>query len=330
MHSQTLVQLRHSHRFHLDSSDGERRTRQVVWLTAVMMVVEIAAGYGFGSMALLADGWHMGTHVAALSISLIAYAYARRHANSHRFAFGTGKVSALGGFTSAVVLALVALAMGIESITRLLQPETIRFDEAIAVALVGLLVNLVSAWLLQSAGHHHHHGPMAEPEHGHDHGHEHHHAEPHHQHHQDHNLRAAYLHVLADALTSLLAIFALVAGKWLGWIWMDALMGLVGATLITRWGLGLMRDTSTVLLDATPAPATLDRIRQLIERDADNRLADLHVWRLGERDYAAILSLVTHHPRDPDHYRTLLAELPQLSHVTVEVHRCQDPACPAV
>jgi cation diffusion facilitator family transporter len=233
MHSHSLEQWQHDHDFHLDSSHGERRTRYVVLLTAVMMVVEIAAGYLYGSMALLADGWHMGTHVAALGISLFAYGYARRHADDPRYSFGTGKVSSLAGFASAVALAVVALMMGAESVQRLLSPQTIHFDEAILVASVGLAVNLLSAWLLRDDHSHHHHG----------------HDEPHHHH--DHNLRAAYLHVLADALTSLLAIVALLCGRALGWVWMDALMGIVGALVIAKWGLDLIRETGGVLLDGT-------------------------------------------------------------------------------
>ncbi len=309
---------RHGHDFNLDTQEGERRTRLVVILTACMMVVEIAAGYLFGSMALLADGWHMGTHVAALSIAVFAYRYARRHADNPRFSFGTGKVTALGGFASAVALAVVAMMMGLESVGRLVAPETIRFDEAIVVAVIGLVVNLVSAWLLQGGDAGHHHG-----------GHDHHHDHTAHHHH-DHNLRAAYLHVLADALTSVLAIVALVAGKLLGWVWMDAFMGLVGAALITRWAYGLVGETSGVLLDSSPSEDTLSRIRRALEADADNQVTDLHVWRLGPRDLGAIVSLVTHHPREPEHYKALLAHLPELGHVTVEVNRCRDRECPSL
>lgn len=305
MHLHSLDQWQHDHDFNIDTTEGERRTRLVVILTACMMVVEIAAGYTFGSMALLADGWHMGTHVAALAISVFAYRYARRHADNPRYSFGTGKVSALGGFASAIALAVVALLIAIESVERLLAPQTIHFDEAILVAVIGLVVNLVSAWLL--------HG-------GHTHGHRH---GDHHDHgHQDHNLRAAYLHVLADALTSLLAILALFTGKYFGWIWMDACMGLVGAALITRWGYGLLWETSGVLLDSTPDEKTLIGIRNAIESDADNRVTDLHVWRLGPRHFGAIVSLVTDHPRDPRHYKALLKDLPRLAHVTIEVNHC--------
>ncbi|MCW8907882.1 MAG: CDF family Co(II)/Ni(II) efflux transporter DmeF [Sedimenticola sp.] len=310
MHIHTLERWRHDHDFNLDTSEGERRTRLVVLLTAVTMVVEVVAGYLFGSMALLADGWHMGTHVAALAISLFAYRYARRHADNPRFSFGTGKVTALGGFTSAVTLAMVALLMGVESIERLVAPETIRFNQAIMVAVLGLLVNLVSAWLL----------------HGGSHAHSHHHGE-HHHHHHDQNLRAAYLHVIADALTSVLAIVALFAGKFFGWIWMDAMMGIVGALLITRWSVGLLKETGAVLLDSVPSDEVGRQITEAIERDADNRIVDLHVWQLGPGSFGVIVSLVTHQPRDPEHYKSLISHIHSLGHVTVEVNGCAGESC---
>ncbi len=312
MHSHSLDRWAHAHDFNTQAGDGERRTRLVVLLTAVMMVVEILAGYMFGSMALLADGWHMATHVAALSITLFTYSYARRHADNPVYSFGTGKVSALGGFASAMTLAVVALLMAIESVERLISPESIRFNEAIMVAVIGLIVNLLSAWLLHDAdGHHHHHGYA--------HGHEHHAG--------DHNLRAAYLHVLADALTSLLAIFALIAGKFYGLIWMDALMGIVGALVISRWGYGLLRETSRVLLDSVPGEKSLDAIRSAIESDSDNLIADLHVWRLGSQGYGVIISLVSHEPKDPQHYKALLAGIKDLKHVTIEVNGCDGDSC---
>lgn len=310
MHTHTLEQWRHDHDFNIDTSEGERRTRLVVVLTAVTMLVEIAAGYLFGSMALLADGWHMGTHVAALAIALFAYRYASRHAANPRFSFGTGKVTALGGFTSAVTLAMVALLMGVESVERLIAPETIRFNQAIIVAVLGLLVNLLSAWLLHGGSHTHHH----------------HHGEGHlHQH--DQNLRAAYLHVIADALTSVLAIVALFAGKYFGWIWMDALMGIVGAVLITRWSIGLLKDTSAVLLDSVPSDEVARQITEAIERESDNRIVDLHVWQLGPGSFGVIISLVTHEPRDPEHYKTLIEHIHSLGHVTVEVNACEGDSC---
>ena len=308
MHHDSLDTWQHAHDFNLDTTEGEKRTRLVVILTACMMVVEIAAGLLYGSMALLADGWHMGTHVAALGISLFAYRYARRHADNPVYSFGTGKVSALGGFASAISLAVVALLMGLESVERLLAPQVIHFNQAIAVAVVGLLVNLLSAWLL--------HGGQGHAPHDHDHLHH------DHGHHHDHNLRAAYLHVLADALTSLLAIVALVSGKYFGWIWMDACMGLVGAALITKWGYGLLRETSRILLDSVPGEQLPARIREVIEADADNRITDLHVWQLGPLNYGVIISLVTHQPRDPQHYKSLLDDLAVLKHITIEVNHC--------
>ena len=310
MHRHSLEQWQHAHDFNIDTTEGERKTRLVVVLTACMMVIEVTAGYVYGSMALLADGWHMGTHVAALAISVFAYRYARLHAENPHYSFGTGKVSALGGFASAIALAVVALLMGMESVHRLLSPQAIHFNEAILVAVIGLVVNLVSAWLLQDGHHHAHHHPGQHT-------------------HQDHNLRAAYLHVLADALTSVLAIIALITGKYLGWIWLDACMGLVGAALITRWGYGLMQETSGVLLDSSPGQEMLTRIRRIIESDADNQIADLHVWRVGPRDFSAIVSLVTHHPRDPQYYKTLLGEVSELGHVTIEVNHCTRESCRA-
>ena len=313
MHIDSLDQWKHDHDFNIDTSQGEKRTRLVVLLTACMMVIEITAGYLFGSMALLADGWHMGTHVAALAISLFAYRYARQHADNPAYSFGTGKVSALGGFSSAVALALVAVLMGLESLHRLLFPETIQFNQAILVAVIGLLVNLLSAWLLHGGAahsHHHHHHDAARDDH-----------------HHDHNLRAAYLHVIADALTSVLAIIALFTGKYFDWLWMDACMGLVGAALITRWGYGLLKETSRVLLDSAPDANTLAQIGQAIESDADNRITDLHVWRLGPRSYGVIISLVTHQPRDPEHYKALLKDFGELRHITIEVNHCEHEPC---
>ena len=306
MHTHNLNQWQHSHDFHVSSSHGERRTLHVVILTACMMVVEIGAGYLYGSMALLADGWHMGTHVAALGIALFAYSYARHHAHNPRFTFGTGKVGSLGGFASAIALAVVALLMGFESVERLLAPQSIRFDEAILVAAVGLGVNLASAWLLQD---------------GHAHNHHHDHAHSGHLHH-DHNLQAAYLHVLADALTSVLAIVALFAGKLFGWVWMDALMGIVGAVVIARWSLGLIRVTSDVLLDGSPSKKLANDVKLAVESDADNQVADLHLWQMGPDRVAAIISIVTHEPRDPSHYKALLAGFSDLAHTTIEVNAC--------
>jgi cation diffusion facilitator family transporter len=313
MHLDDLAPWRHSHVFATDvPARGERRTRWVVAITVAMMLAEIVAGMAFGSMALLADGWHMGTHAAALSVAAFAYAYARRHAADPRYSFGTGKVGALGGFASAVGLAVVALLVLVESATRLAAPVAIRFDEAIGVAVVGLAVNLACAWLLRE--HDHGHDRAA----GHGHGdHEHDHG---HHHHRDHNLRAAYLHVLADALTSVFAIVALLTGKVLGWTWMDPVMGVVGALVIARWSAALLRDTSAVLLDAEVAGARRDAIRSAIEGGRGDRVSDLHVWRVGPRHLAAIVSVVASSPMPPSAYRDRLREFPDLAHVTIEVH----------
>ncbi len=295
-----------------------------------MMVAEIVAGAVFGSIALTADGWHMSTHAGALVISALAYRYARRHARNPRFAFGTGKLGDLAGFTSAVVLALVSLLIGYESLLRLASPVAIRFDEAIAVAVLGLAVNLVSAWLLQDNDHGHAHRHH-DRHHDHQHQHEHDHAEGRHQHGhhrgpaparaRDHNLRSAYLHVLADAATSVLAIIGLLAGRAYGWIWMDPLMGMVGALVIAHWSWGLLRDTGAVLLDAVPDQELAETIRRRLE-EGDDRVADLHLWRLGPGHNAAVITLVSDGPESPNHYKGLIADVPGLSHVTVEVQFC--------
>jgi cation diffusion facilitator family transporter len=309
MHSRTLHRWQHPHRFHLDRGKGERSTHRVIGLTLVMMVVEIGAGVAFGSMALLADGWHMGTHAVALGITALAYYFARRHADNPRFTFGTGKVGELGGFASAVVLAVVAIIMAAESLQRLISPHSIRFNEAIAVAGVGLIVNVISALMLQDRLSHEHAG-------GHATGHR-----------RDHNLKAAYLHVLADALTSLLAIVALLAGKAIGWVWMDPLMGIVGAAIITKWAYGLLMDTGGILLDRDVDPRLVSEIVQRIESESDNRVSDIHVWRVGAGSLSAILSIVTHHPQPPEHYKRLLSGFDEVAHVTVEVNGCEGESC---
>ncbi|HET9701734.1 MAG TPA: CDF family Co(II)/Ni(II) efflux transporter DmeF [Burkholderiales bacterium] len=311
IHNDTLERLRHNHDFAIDHEQAEKSTTRVMVLTAIMMAVEIVAGAAYGSMALLADGWHMATHVAAFGIALFAYRYARSHADNPRFTFGTGKVSVLGGFASAVALAVVALVMALESVMRMLEPQAIHFNQAIGVAVAGLAVNLASGWMLRDGRHHHHHD---------DHGH-------HLHHHHDHNLRAAYLHVLADALTSVFAIVALMAGKYFGWVWLDPVMGLVGAAVITRWSWGLMRETSRILLDGGADSRTREAIRSAIERNCDDRVADLHVWFVGPEHLSAAVSVVTHHPAPPEHYKGLLRDIPGLSHVLVEVHPCVDEAC---
>ena len=312
MHIHTLQKWKHHHRYNIEDGHGERNTRRVIMLTLSMMVIEITAGYLFGSMALLADGWHMGTHAVALGITAFAYYYARRHSDNPNYSFGTGKVGVLGGFTSAVVLAVIALLIGVESIQRLFSPHPIRFNEAIAVAFVGLVVNVISAFLLQEKHHQHH-------DHGHDHGHG--------KKYRDHNLRAAYFHVLADALTSLLAIIALFTGKAFGWIWMDPIMGIVGALIISRWSYGLLVDTGKVLLDRDVNPEAVEEIRAIIESDSDSRVSDLHVWRVGSHHLSAIVSIVTHYPKSPDHYKKLLADYDEIAHVTVEVNTSDTEPC---
>ena len=310
MHIHTLQKWKHHHRYNIEDGHGERNTRRVIVLTLSMMVIEITAGYLFGSMALLADGWHMGTHAVALGITAFAYYYARRHSDNPNYSFGTGKVGVLGGFTSAVVLAVIALLIGVESIQRLVSPQPIRFNEAIVVAFVGLVINVISAFLLQE-------------KHGHHHGHDHDHTEKF----RDHNLRAAYFHVLADALTSLMAIIALFTGKAFGWIWMDPIMGIVGALIISRWSYGLLVDTGKVLLDRDVNPEAVEQIRAIIESDSDNRVSDLHVWRVGSHHLSAIISIVTHYPKSPGHYKKLLADYDEIAHVTVEVNTSDTEPC---
>ncbi|MBA4010462.1 MAG: cation transporter [Phenylobacterium sp.] len=316
-----LEDLAHDHVFlGAAHDDHARRTLWVVGLTALMMVAEIIAGYWTGSMALLADGFHMATHAGALGVAAAAYAYARKHARSERFSFGTGKVGDLAGFASALVLGMVALGIGVESVKRLLEPTTVAFGEATIVAVVGLAVNLVSALLLGHGHHHHGHGHdhHAHDHHGHDHHHDHsHHDHSHHGVHQsgDNNLRSAYMHVLADALTSVLAIVALLAGRLLGWVWLDPVMGIVGALVIGRWSWTLMRDTAGVLLDATDAHVAAE-VRELLEGPGDVRICDLHVWRVGPQAHAAIVSVVG--GLDAAEVRRRLAPVHELAHLTVE------------
>jgi len=303
MHTHTLAQWQHSHAFLGRShSHNERRALAVMALTGTMMVAEIGAGTYFGSMALLADGWHMGTHLGAMAITAVAYLLARRERDSRAFTFGTGKFGDLAGFSSALILALVSLAIGIESVTRLAKPVAINYDAALGVAALGLGVNLVSALLLKE-------DPNEEP---------HHHGAGHH----DHNLRSAFLHVMADALTSVLALAALACGRQFGWAWMDPAMGIVGSVVIAVWSYGLLRDSSRVLLDREADPEIADHIRTDVETGGSDRVADLHLWRVGPGHYAAIVTVVTHDARSPDYYKALLSHHPELSHVTVEVQPC--------
>lgn len=306
----------HDHVFLADTHDqNARRTLWVVVLTAGMMVAEIIAGYWTGSMALLADGFHMATHAGALAIAAGAYAFAKRHARNPVYSFGTGKVGDLAGFASAMVLGLIALGICVESAARLVNPGTVAFGEATMVAIAGLVVNLLSAVLLSGSHQHDHHG------HGHHHDHDHAHGDTGgpgtDRHGGDNNLRAAYVHVLADAFTSVLAIVALLAGRYLGWIWMDAAMGIVGALVIARWSWSLMRDTAAVLLDRNDDHVA-GEIRELVEVTGDAAITDLHVWRIGPDAHAAIVSVVAAPGVTGDLVRARLAPVHELAHLTVE------------
>jgi len=310
MHLTDPSRWKHGHDFTDDFSVAEKNTRRVLMLTAAMMFAEIIFGLKYHSMALFADGLHMGTHVAAFLITVLAYFFARRHAADASFSFGTGKFGVLGAFTSAIVLGGVGLVMAGESIGRLIHPLTIQFNQAIFVACLGLTVNVVSALILKDQHHEHHHG------HDHHAGHEHSH---------DLNLRAAYLHVIADAVTSLLAIAALLSGKFFGWYWMDAIMGLVGSAVIGQWAYSLVRQTTVILLDRIPASSDLPVvIREGIENDGDSLITDLHIWQVGVNKFAAIIRVVAHRPKAPDEYRQALKIHEELVHVSVETQLCQE------
>ena len=285
---------------------GEMRTLVVVGLTATMMVIEIITGLLYGSMALLADGLHMASHALALGIAVFAYVISRRSATDRSFSFGVGKINSLAGFASAVLLMGFALLMVTESTSRLINPLAIAFDQALIVAAIGLIVNGASAWILMSTPH----------EHGHGHSHDH--------HHHDHNLRAAYLHVLADALTSILAIAALLAGKYVGANWLDPAMGFVGAALVARWSFGLIRDSSRVLLDKEASDEMVSELRNSIESNSSDRIADLHLWSIGHGIFAAEIAIVSDNPATPSHYKTLIPDHLNVVHATVEVNRCTE------
>ena len=310
MHTHSLEPWTHDHIFlghqHLRN---ERRTWFVVAITAVMMVGEIVAGSVFGSMALLADGWHMTTHAAALGIAAAAYLFARRQARDSRFTFGTGKFGDLAAFSSAIILAMIAIQVAYESAVRLVQPVPIAYGEAILVAALGLGVNLVCAWLLREPHDHDHH------DHGHSHGH----------HHGDNNLRAAYVHVLADAATSILAILALVTAMFLQWVWADPVVGIVGSLVIASWAYGLIRNSGAVLLDVSADKNIETAIRDRLETKGD-RVTDLHLWQVGPGHRAAVISIVSDNPLPPATYKRRLRGLRGLSHVTVEVEMCPDPS----
>src|SRR5213079_2233214 len=304
MHRTDHSRFTKRHDFVPDFSHAERRTRIVIGITAAMMIIEITVGLMSHSMALLADGWHMSTHVLAFLITAVAYYLARRHAANVRFSFGTGKVGVLGGFTSAVVLSIIAFLMAAESVRRLFIPLTIHFNEAIGIACVGLLVNLACAALLADR----HQDPGGRS-----------------AHHHDLNLRAAYLHVLADAFTSVLAITALTGGKFLGWAWLDPVVGIIGSGVGFSWAYTLLRDTSGILLDRTPASSDLpEEIRRAVESDGDSLVTDLHVWQVGIGKYAAMVSIVAHEPKSCDSYRALLRGHEELVHVTIETHLCRE------
>jgi cation diffusion facilitator family transporter len=297
--SNSSIKWDHSHNFGIDSEKNTSKVKIVFWLTTVIMILEIGAGTWSGSMALLADGWHMGTHSAAFLITIFAYSYAKKHSNNKSFSFGTGKVNYLGGFASAIALAIVAIMMVLESMQRLVEPHNIQFNEAIIVAFIGLVVNVISAFILKDD---HHHGESSN-----------------HHHHHDHNMKAAYLHVLADTLTSVLAIIALLVGKYMGLIWLDPMMGIVGAVVIFHWSFGLIKESSAVLLDKSVDISMLNKI-SLAMKEKNSVIKDIHVWKIANSHQAAILSVSSHEPLDSDEYKEILKTfLPQLSHISIEI-----------
>ena len=298
-----------------DHEQNERKTWAVIALCGVMMVVEIGGGSIFGSLAVVADGLHMSTHTAALLIAAFAYTYARRHANDERFVFGTGKLGDLAGFTSATILAMIALLIGYEAVRRFISPVTIHFNVAIPIAIVGLCVNIASAWLLSSEGHDHgraHADAHEDEKHVHEREAHHHSAD------RDNNMRAAYVHVLADAAVSVLAILGLLAARLFGWVWMDPMMGIVGAIVIANWAHRLVRDTGRVLLDMAPDAGLTKRIRASLETEGDT-VSDLHLWRIGPAHLGAVISVATSGNQSPADYKARLAGIADLAHVTVEV-----------
>lgn len=307
MHTHSIEDFRHSHVFLGEAHErNERNTWAVIAVCAAMMVAEIVGGVWFGSVALIADGLHMSTHAGALLIAALAYTYSRRYVNDARLTFGTGKFGDLAAFTSAIVLAMIALLIGYESVQRFINPVTIAFNQAIPIAVVGLGVNLLSAYLLRDDHHHpHDHTHMSSNDHM----------------HRDHNLRAAFVHVMADAAVSVLVIIGLVAGRQFGLVWMDPIMGLVATFVILSWSWTLIRSAGAILLDVCPDPALSRKIALRLEQGSD-RVSDLHLWRLGPGHLAAVISIVTHNPRSPNQYKKRLSGLPSLSHVTIEVVRC--------
>lgn len=315
----------HQHNFTSVNAQNERRTWYVLVITIITMVIEVTAGTIYGSMALLADGWHMGTHAAAFCITLFTYHYARKHANSDRFSFGVGKVGVLGGYTSAIGLGIVALIMLVESIHRLLSPVDIQFNQSIMVAIIGLVVNVASMFIL---GHEHHHHGHDHHDHDHAHAHAHaHHEDDGHTHdhdhshhgHSDHNLKAAYFHVLADALTSVLAIGALLVGKYLGWYWLDPVMGIVGAVVITKWALGLMKQTSPILLDESIDKHYQADIINALENE-QTKVTDIHIWRISADHYSAAIAICTTSDTNAETFKQSLSKFGKLNHLTIEVN----------
>lgn len=319
MHTENLSRWTHDHIFDTGNEAAERSTRVVMWITAAMMVVEITAGWWYNSMALLADGWHMSSHTVAIGLSAMAYASARRYAQDPRFAFGTWKIEILSGFASAIFLVGVAVMMLVGSVERIVSPQPIQYKEAIVIAILGLAVNIFCALILGKA---HHHGHSHGDDHGHDH-HSHHHKDL-----NDLNLKSAYLHVIADAATSVLAVVALFGGWLYGWSWLDPLMGIVGAVLVAVWAKGLIVETGKVLLDREMDHPVVDEIREVVQTGAsgdDTRITDLHVWRVGKNVYSCAMTVVTHDATlTPDAVRERLSVHEEIVHSTIEIQRCND------
>jgi len=332
MHSHSIDDHRHGHYFLGETHErNERKTWAVIVLCTLMMIAEIVGGIWFGSVALIADGLHMSTHTGALLIAALAYTYSRRYVDDHRFAFGTGKLGDLAAFASAIVLAMIALLIAYESVERLFRPVPIAFNEAIPIAFLGLLVNLASAWLLRDEDHHHGHdhahGHVQGHAHDHedtDHGHDHDHDRRHAAYRRDNNLRSAFVHVAADAVISVLVIAGLFAARAFDWLWLDPVVGLIGAGVVATWAWSLMRSAAAVLLDMSPDPALPRKITDRLEQNGD-RISDLHLWRVGPGHVAGIVSLMSAQPQAPSAYKRRLADLPALSHVTVEVEVCPGP-----
>jgi len=313
MHTNTIEKISHPHAFGIDSTANESKTLRVIILTGITMAIEIITGMLTGSMALLADGWHMGTHTFALGITYFAYVMARKFSDAPQFGFGTGKFGVLAGYTSTLFLGATALYMIVESLDRFVHPVNIAFNEAIFVAVFGLAINVASIWMLHDRHHDHH---------AHD-GHHHHE----HEHEHDHNLRAAYLHVVTDALTSVLAIVALVAGKYWGWRFLDPVMGIVGGILIAKWAWGLLKSSAMILLDGNWDTAVQKDIRRAIESDGDSVVSDLHLWPVDSNALAAAMTVVSRERRSPAEYFSRMAHISKVKHMTIETHVCADPHC---